>query len=220
MKHIITILLLFLSINVFGQMPTFYNSDAPRKEKKGMNFNLDFGVSRGFSSFGNQDRGNIGFYCAIWRLEFELYFDNSDYKDLDYEGDSFYYNTYKTYAGTSYSLQRTNYSYWGSNGSKWGFIFNDYISAGIVFVTTIGGYREFNYTTHYWSTLHDGVTNYKYSGNGDFAFGSYVKLSYPIKIWKRPLVDWVLRPYASIQVTTNGNNFIALGTSIGLVVKD
>ena len=169
------------------------------------------GVSKGFQSFSNTDRGNVGVWFCIWKLEYEIYFDINSYDDLNYDLGEYYTEYYKTYAGTSYTKVHKTKGYCGSVGGKLGYMFNNYISAGVAY--EFGGAEcTFTHETTYLSTIHDGWCDTSIKDNSKFGVGGYVKLSYPFKLNKSKYIDFLLSPFISLQITTTNHNFISIGT--------
>lgn len=186
-------------INANAQTYNHYNNSySTHKETP---FYFGFGLSKGFPSFSNNDRGNIGIWSTIWRIECEVYMDTGNYDDLDQEIASYYTDLYKTHKGTSYTHITEEKFYSGGIGIKMGYIVNDYISAGVVWEMG-GGYDDFTTENIYWSTLNEGWTNFSSYGEMRNAFGVYGKLSYPIK--------WFV-PFVTMQLTTNGHNYMSIG---------
>ena len=115
---------------------------------------IGFGLTKGFASFSNQDRGNIGLYSVIWRIESELYFDTGNYDDLEEDLGEHYTDYYKTYAGTSYTKRSATKYYTGGFGMKLGYMFTDYLSFGFAWEIA-GGYTEIIHEHTHWSSIHE-----------------------------------------------------------------
>ena len=177
------------------------------------------GVSHGFGSFSNIDRGNWGYWLTIWRIETEIYVDFNSYDDLDEDLGSYYTDYYKTYAGTSYTQVSKSKFYTGPVGQKIGYIFNDFFSAGIAW--EIGGsWSDFYHEHTHWSTIHENWDEYGSNTDVKFGVGAYIKGSYPIRVVGNDYSGFrlYLVPFISAQVTTTEHNFISVGVAVGIPV--
>lgn len=197
---------------------SYYNQQ-PHNFKNGT---LGFGITKGFGSFTNNDRGNIGLYFAFWRIESELYFDTGNYDALEQDLGSYYSDYYKTYAGASYTRVSGTRFYSGATGQKIGFIINNYFSAGFAW-EICGGFTEIYSEYTYWSTLHDNWINWGCKSDMEkyFGIGVYLKISYPFQLEgtnKLGVFNHYIMPFFSVQVMNSKHNFISIG--VAYVIPD
>ena len=176
---------------------------------------IGFGISKGFNSFSNPDRGNIGLSCVLWGIEAEFYFDTANYDDLNEDLGTHYTEYYKTYAGTSYTKVSGSKYYSGSMGWKVGYYLNDYLCLGLIWELA-GGYMEIWHEHTHWSTIHDNWDEWGTRADIKDGFGGYIKGSYPIpllhKSYKFP--GLYLVPFASLQLTSTKHNYVSMGVMI------